>query len=256
MQKGPLFWACIFGIALLASYFGFTTISPEVRGTSTNKTLDITGVENLVNESTNQLKPEQKAELDAILQALKTGQDQESLRLDALKSLSGFWFSMKEPAIAGAYAKQVAEILKTDTAWSITGTTFMYGLEEGLPEKRRAFCFQGAVAALENAISLNPNQPDHSINLALTHIKMPGDNPMKGILMLRELEEKYPDYEPIQFQLVELAIKTGQWERAKGRLEKLLSKNKENVQANCLMADVLEKMNMAEEAKIYKLYCK
>lgn len=256
MKKGPVFWAGVFGLALLLTYFALPTISPELRSGSTHKTLSITGSENLEQEALIDLDPAQKAELEAIKKKLSNNADDSLSTIENYQSLSGFWFLQKEPGIAGAYAMKAAEILNTDTAWSIAGTTFIYGLEEGQDEKKRQFCFQSAVQALESAISLNPSNPDHAMNLALVHVKMPGENPMKGILMLREVEEKFPEYEPVQFQLAVLAIQTGQFERSRQRMEKILTKNPDNVKANCLMAEILEKLNMAEEAKKYSVNCK
>jgi tetratricopeptide (TPR) repeat protein len=256
MSKGPVFWAIIFGLALLITYFGFNTISPEVRNGSSSKNLAVTGIENLEQEALTALNPSQKAELEAVKKNLTSNSNDSLLIIDTYKTLSGFWFLHKEAGIAGAYAKKAAELIKTDTAWSIAGTTFIYGLEEGLDEKKRQFCFQGAIQALESAISFNPANPDHALNLAMVHVKMPGENPMKGIMMLRDVETNYPEYEPVQFQLAALAIQTGQFERSRLRMEKLLAKNPNHPRANCMMVEILVKMNMAEEAKKYSVNCK
>jgi cytochrome c-type biogenesis protein CcmH/NrfG len=84
----------------------------------------------------------------------------------------------------------------------------------------KAFCNQRAVQAFENAISLNPDNASHRLNLALTYTEMPPeDNPMKGILLLRELQEQYPENTQVLNALGRLAIQTGQYARAVERLD-------------------------------------
>ncbi len=256
MSKDTAMWAMIFGTALLLTYFGFSTTSPDIRLSAASKKLSATGIENLELEALKALDPVAKAELEAVKRNLANAKGDSQRAAEAYKTLSAFWFMRTEAALAGAYARKAAELINTDTAWSIAGTTFMYGLDEGQPAAKRQFCFDGAVQALESAVSLNPNNAEYALNLAMAYVKMPGDQPMKGVMMLRDLEARFPEYEPVQLQLAVLAMETGQLEKSLQRLEKLLSKNPKHPKANCLMAHILEKMNRAEEAPKYSVNCK
>lgn len=68
---------------------------------------------------------------------------------------------------------------------------------------------------MEQAISIKPDEPAYQIYQALAYVKLPGEEPMKGIKMLLNLEGKYPDYDPLQLQLVELGIQTDNLKKQK-----------------------------------------
>jgi tetratricopeptide (TPR) repeat protein len=257
MFNTPLRLAFLCAGLLLIVYFGFNTVSPDInQATKTRmKSLEITGLENLEEEYYSKLTPTQKAELAQLNKELKMA-GSESDKSTKMKSISGFWFKLGHYSIAGSYARKVAEIDKSEDAWQIAGTTFLYGLENESDLKHKKFCQQGAVYCLEQAISLNTSEPSHQLNLAMAYVKLPGEEPMKGIKMMLGMESKYPDYLPLQIQLAELGIQTGQFEKAQNRLEKVLLKDPENVDANCLMVRLMEKTNQAEAAKKYQLHCK
>lgn len=242
---------------LLIVYFGFNTVSPDINQASDTrmKSLVVTGLENLEEEYYSTLTPNQKAELGQWSKELKNASN-DSEKSEKLKSISGFWFRLGIYSIAGSYARKVADIVKSEESWQIAGTTFLYGLEKESDPKKKKFCQQGAIYCLEQAISLNTSEPSHQLNLAMAFVRLPGDDPMKGIKMMLSMEQKHADYLPLQIKLAELGIETGQFEKAQARLNKVLTIEPENKNANCLMVALMEKTNQAETAKKYQLHCK
>ena len=61
--------------------------------------------------------------------------------------------------------------------------------------------------------------------------------------MLLALNEKYPDDVLVLNALARLAVKTGQWDRAKARLEKSASLQEDNASTICLLADVYQQLD-------------
>jgi len=118
------------------------------------------------------------------------GSDTNSVRL--LKEISGHWFKLGNPLLAGYYAKKVAEQVQDAISWSITGTTFISALSNAeVEEKNKLIAKEQAIEAFENAISLEPNIIEHRINQALCYIEVPDPSqPMKGIQMLALLAGK------------------------------------------------------------------
>ena len=257
MLNTPLRLAMFCGGLLLIAYFGFNTVSPDINQASNTrmKSLDVTGLENLEEEYYSNLTPNQKAELGQLSKEVKNAST-ESNKSAMFKSISGFWFKLHAFSIAGSYARKIAEIEKSEEAWQIAGTTFLYGLENESDLKKKKFCQQGAIYCLEQAISLNTSEPSNQLNLAMAYVKLPGDEPMKGIKMMLAMEATYADYLPLQIQLAELGMQTGQFEKAQSRLLKVLAKEPENNDANCLMVQLMVKTNQAEAAKKYQLHCK
>ncbi len=257
MINTPFRLGAVFTVLLLPVYFGFHTVSPDIRQASNSRDgkLEITGFENIERSVFQKLNTNQKAELEQLNKQISQA-DNEADKLNVLKKISGFWYDLNEFALAGSYAQKVAVLEKSDTAWQIAGTTFLYGLEGDTDLKTKQFCQQSAIHCLEQAISIKPEEPAYQIYQAMAYVKLPGEEPMKGIKMLLNLEGKYPDYDPLQLQLVELGIQTGQFEKAKSRLEKLLVKTPENPRANCLMIEVLQQLKQIELLDKYKIYCK
>lgn len=248
----------LFAALGLLVYFGLSTQSPEIRRANElrNKGLEVTGVENLLADATGLLTPVQKAELDALNKVLSASAD-DLLKASALKELSGFWFQLGHHALAGSYARDVAELETSADSWRIAGMTFLYGLEGDAAEQQKLFCRQMAANCFEQALSLDPEEPAYAFYRAMAWVKFPEeDTPMKGIQMLLELEKENPDYMPVQLQLAELGIQTGQMEKAEARLQKILSQDSLQAQANCLMASLLEQTGRTGEMEKYIKHCK
>lgn len=253
----PIKLGIIFLGLLLITYFGLSTIAPEIRKSSGQrmKGLEATGVENLIQEKVKQLNEVQKAELNILNTKISTAAS-DSQKLELLKNISGFWFGVEAYSISGSYAQKVAEMEKTAESWKIAGTTFLYGLESETDEKQKLFCQQMAVSSFEQALSIHPDQADFEMYRALAFVKLPGSEPMKGIRMMLDLEKKYPDYLPLQIQLAELGMQTGQFDKAEARIKKVLDIEAKHERANCLMVALLEQTQRKQEIEKYIIHCK
>lgn len=238
-------------------YFGFNTKPAKFKTVEKQRQLAS------VSTDVNSLLADSKANLDAedrtsvqLLENEVSSALIDSAKVALLMRLSSLWYSLERPAIAGHYAEKVAEIKKDEDAWSIAGTTYSICVEKEKEEKVRSFCTQRAIQSLENAASLNPSNLQHKVNLALVQAENPpADNPMKGILMLIELNEKYPNNPLILTQLGRLAIKTGQFQKAVERLEQALTIEPNNQKAICLMVQAYEGLGNKVNAQEFQSKC-
>jgi tetratricopeptide (TPR) repeat protein len=188
------------------------------------------------------------------VQAQHAGAD--SAKINVLKQLSGYWFRLQNPIMAGLYAREIASQEETATSWAITGTTFASGLQQDLDEKKKAFLRDEAVDAFEKAISLEPAVIDHRVNQALCYIEFPAANePMKGIQMLVGLTNNYPESPVPPYQLARLAVKTGQYERGLTRIEQALALDPSNARIACLAIEIYTALNRPDEAKALEGIC-
>ncbi|MBK8967271.1 MAG: tetratricopeptide repeat protein [Lewinellaceae bacterium] len=214
-----------------------------------------TSLEQLQNEARAHLTATQISALDAFEQTLAAAES-DTDRIAALKKMSGWWYQQGQIPVAGGLAEQVAELENTDTAWSVAGATFYNALRAEQNAVLRAFCGDHAIKAFESAISLRPEHVEHRVNLALVYAEYPPkDNPMKAVLLLRELESKYPENAAVYNALGRLAIKTGQWERAIQRLEKAMLLDPENPNTPCLLARAYEEAGNKTQAAAYAARC-
>lgn len=244
-------------ILFLILYFACETKPPGQQQVEQTRLLqaEATDVNLLIREAHDKLPASQVSTIQAIQQELsQTSGD--SARVEILQQLSGRWYENGYPAIAGYYAQEIADLEGTEQAWSIAGTTYAICVQRAEEEKVRQFCSQRAVTAFENAISLNPNEVRHQVNLALTYTDAPPANePMKGVMMLRELEEDFPESPLVYTSLAKLAIRTGQFERAIQRLTQALEIEPNNLNAICLLGQAHAGAGNAAEAQAFKQQC-
>ncbi|MCP9235682.1 tetratricopeptide repeat protein [Lewinella sp. JB7] len=256
MRKPQWIAAGIALVLVLITYWGCPVRPPEMEDGFNRGPVATTGVQSLIRDAHAELTPAQKATFATLEERLESQQD-DSARVAVLQQLASEWYQAGKPSISGAYAARIAEIENTEDAWSITATTFSLCLrQEGVDDKTRQYCAAQAEQAYQAAISLNPENPENRINLAVTYTdNPPPDNPMKGILMLRELEQQYPDYPQVYITLAQLAIKTNQLDRAAERLATADRLAPDNPDVVCPLARVYENLGRAGEADIYARKC-
>lgn len=170
----------------------------------------------------------------------------DSLRAESFKILSKEWNSLNQFAIGGIYAQKVAEIFNTEESWSITGTTFGIGQKRATDEEVRKFCVEQAVAAFNKAIELNPKETQHKINLALVYVET--EQPMQGIGMLRDLNQKEPNNTAVLLALGQLSVRSGQYDKAIERYQKVVDIEPSNLRAYYAMAQVYESLGKVQDA--------
>ena len=176
--------------------------------------------------------------------------------IGTLKQLAGEWYKLGKPAISGAYALKVAQIENQEESWSIAGTTFNLCLQRETEDKVVSYCTEKAIEAFETAISLNPDNLVNKINLVLTYTENPPkDNPMKGISMLLDLNEKHPETPLVLNTLASLAIKTSQYDRALERLVKSYEVDPKNNKTICLLAIVHKQLENWEDFEKFNHLC-
>ncbi len=208
----------------------------------------------LLRKAMEKYSPEQLGDIRQFTDLAESATD-DSTRIKWLENLSGAWFQIGEPALAGIYAEEIAEFRNNEESWSIAGTTYILGIKKYEAEDTKKFCQGRAIKALENAISENPDNTRHRTNLALCYVEMPPeDQPMKGILMLRDLLDDHPEDVGVLAQLGSLAIRTGQYEKAVERLEKAYSVQPDNIQVIRLLINAYQGMgDTANAAKFEAL---
>jgi tetratricopeptide (TPR) repeat protein len=235
-------------------YFGCDVQSKEQKTLETARvltgaTMDMAAV---IKDATKTLTPAQFTEIQSLTQKAEANKDPSVASVSAmtLKQLSAAWHNAGHDEVAAHYAEQVAELDKTDEAWSIAGANYYLALQKSEDKSVREFCANQAAKAFQNAASLNPTKLEYRINLALCFTENPPqDNPMKGILLLRELDAQNPENVAVNTQLARLAIKTGQFEKAIARLEKVSAKEPNNGKLACMLAEAYSGANSPKAAE-------
>jgi predicted Zn-dependent protease len=248
----------VLAVLLFAGMYFFLGNKPAAHrqeAVSQSLSMEATSSDALMRRALGALSPDSVVVLTGLEQALGSVPD-DAARSGVLKSVAGFWFRNGQREASGLVAEQVAALDNTDAAWSVAGATYFEALRNTSDTISRSFCAQRAVKAFENAASLNPNEPEHRVNLALVYAEQPPpDNPMQAVMILRDLEQKFPEAPAVYNALGRLAIKTGQWERAITRLEKALSLEPQNKFTICLLANAYEGAGQSDKAVTFSQRC-
>ncbi len=248
----------IFTVLFFVMYFGCNT-KPEKNISTTEKSevaKEISSeMRSWLDEADNKLSEQQLAEVVSLRADLDKA-DNKSKKEEANKALASFWYSVGNPLISGHYAENIALSQGTEGAYSIMGTTFAIAAKSNQEESIRQFAITKSRGAYNKALELNPDNVDHQINLALSYVDvMDRDNPMKGILMLRQLSEDYPENPLVLFQLGRLSLGTNQLEKAVNRLTKVVEIDPDYKEAYCLLAETYNKMGNQREAESAQKKC-
>jgi tetratricopeptide (TPR) repeat protein len=241
-------------------YFGCdtTTAKQQELEKSRSNNIESTSIRNLIIEANKKLDDKQKNIIDAINLDLENAAKDTVAKIQGLKSLSGTWYEFGFPAIAGSYAEDIATITKDEQSWSLAGTTYALCVKNaGDNAKEKEYCSKRSVQSFEKAISLNPGNIDNRVNLAICYVDNPlPENPMQGILMLRDLNKEHPSNVTVLNQLGKLAIQTNQIDKAITRLENAIQLEPNNKITICLLADAYTASGDKAKAKIYSDKCK
>lgn len=238
-------------------YFGCDTKNKSQRDLETSRSisLEATSPELIVRSAKEQLGLAKVALLEEIENNIRS-QSEDSLKVPYLKELSGRWYESGYPIVSGYYAEEIAKIVNSEQSWSIAGTTYALGVKSDELDKNKSFASGRALKAFEKALSINPDNIDHKLNMAICYTDYPPeDNPMQGILMLIDLNKENPDDVKVLNQLARLGIQTGQFEKALVRLSKAYEVDPSNRATICMLAEVYEKLGDTENAALYMNKC-
>ena len=256
IKKQQVISVAISMIALAFLYFSFDIAPKKNKDLEKSRTLnaEATSIQNLVREARTVIGDDFKI-VEALMIELDDAQE-DSLRIKVEERIASQWYELGHPEISAYYAQEIAEKKENADSWSIAGTTYIIAMKGTEKEKVKTWTFNRAVGAFENAISIDPENIDHKINLALTYVENPPtENPMKGIVSLRTLNEKFPDNVKVLNQLGRLSIQTGQMENALKRLKSAELIESNNKTTLCLLAETYIKLGDQENGKVYQDKC-
>lgn len=256
-QKAQIISLATAATVFCVLYFGFDMRSSHKDSSahSAEQSGNVSDALTLITDARKSLSPDQAASLAALEQQLDGAADG-AVRISLRKKISAFWYENRQLLAAGYYAEEVAAAEKADSSWSVAGAIYYTALVQSQDPVLKAEIATKAARCFENASSLAADNPAHRVNLALVYAENPpADNPMKPVLMLRELEQQYPENPSVYNALGRLAIKTGQWQRAVDRLEKAWSLDKKNPNTPCLLAKAYEGLGNTVKANEFAAVC-
>jgi len=191
-----------------------------------------------------------------ILEAQLSEATDTSVRIGLLKDLSSTWYGEGQYAIAGSNAEQIATLMQSGQAWGIAGTTYAAGIKKSKQEKERKYCLSKALECLENAASQSPEEISYQLNRGIILAENPPqNNPMKGVLLLLDLNKNNPKNVPVINNIAKFALQTGQLDKVEQRLSLAIELEPNNRMSNCLMAQLYDAKGQKDKADQFRAKC-
>ncbi|MCV9388541.1 tetratricopeptide repeat protein [Reichenbachiella ulvae] len=181
---------------------------------------------------------------DSLLQLIAFSDKEKSIIF--ADSLARLYLSYNELDSASYFADLVAELDKTVEGQAKAGEIYFQLFGIALNQADLAKYAKKAQACFEVVLSQR-NDPDTRAKLAMT--KVVSDNPMQGITMLREILEEYPENTTALYSLGMFSVQSGQYDKAVGRFEKLMTIDPSNQQAAFLLATSYFELSQFDKAE-------
>jgi tetratricopeptide (TPR) repeat protein len=187
-----------------------------------------------------QLPPEYSEKL----KTLKTAGENSQGYLDQMIAI---WDSVGNPGISAWYFEQKAK--KDNTEDSFLKSAYRYfDAYKAVNDSAEMAWFTGkAIETYSKVLELNPDNLNAKTDLGTLYAEATAE-PMKGIMMLREVVTANPNHENAQLNLGFLSMRSGQYDKAIERFEKVLSVNPARIDMYIYRGEALVQMGKNKEA--------
>jgi tetratricopeptide (TPR) repeat protein len=233
------------GVLILTVLLFLANTMPPKRGTPPSETKsDGPGIEEYVENSRSALSAEQRS----LIKELETQFDHATndQKAGVLDSLIINWSNYKKPIPAAYYSERLAALNSGAENWENAGNRYLAATRFVQPDKRHVI-FEHAIHCFEKTLELNPENVNARINMAACLVEGTND-PMKGIAMLKEIEKSDSNNINLQLNFAMFSEKSGQFEKAIQRYNKILQIDSTYIEAYLHLADAYENLNKKELA--------
>jgi tetratricopeptide (TPR) repeat protein len=148
---------------------------------------------------------------------------------------------------AGYYYEQVAQARPGEQAWKRAADQYFEAYSFAANEERAKMLGTKTRELYEKVLKQNPQNLDAKTNMGMA--LMASDNPVSGIMMLREVLAADPKNEKALYNLGILSLRSDQPEKAVERFQELVKVNPKNVNGQFYLGVALAQNGKKEEAR-------
>jgi tetratricopeptide (TPR) repeat protein len=153
--------------------------------------------------------------------AMKKNGEKDTALLD---QIGRFWDNQNIPAAAAIWFEKKSVIQKTELSYLDAAYRYFDAFKMAGDSSLRGMMVQKAIENYNKVIEINPSNLNAKTDLGACYAEGTGE-PMKGIMLLREVVSKNPEHEMAQYNLGMLSVKSGQLDKAIERFVKVLEIN-------------------------------
>lgn len=184
----------------------------------------------------------QKKKVEMLEDAVKNASDKKTAFENIINQLD----SLQQPVIAAYYFEQAAMISSTEGNWFDAGNRF-FEATRSVKEAEKQVIYSKAIACFEKTLELNPKNVEAKINLGACYVEG-SQEPMKGITLLREAEKIDSNNVNLQLNFAFFSEKSGQWDKAIRRFEKVLTLQPDLIEVYLHLSDAYQQKGEKDKA--------
>jgi outer membrane protein len=200
-----------------------------------------------------------KAALDSnSLQALevieKASSQSNNKDTSLLDSIGRIWDRNGIPAASAIWFERKAQIVKSETSYLDAAYRYFDSFRMAKDSTVQSLLVGKAIANYQKVLEINPNNLNAKTDLGACYADGTSE-PMKGIMLLREVVTADPNHEMAQYNLGMLSVKSGQLDKAIERFKKVLEINPERSEMNFYLGQVhLQKGDTVAAIQSYETF--
>ncbi|MDB5257342.1 MAG: hypothetical protein JWM14_2037 [Chitinophagaceae bacterium] len=144
-------------------------------------------------------------------------------------SLSAYYRKLQQYDSAAFYKELAAELSPSEARWASTGERYEEAFNFAIGDERKTY-LKKAQSYYNKVLDQDPKNLEVKSKLAMTYVS--GEQPMKGVGLLKEVLKDDPENQTALFNLGILSVQSKQFEKALERFDALLKINPEHAPAH------------------------
>jgi tetratricopeptide (TPR) repeat protein len=249
LKKQQLFLLAGATVLFCVIYFFGKTIPPK-NGSATAVAADSTyNIQKVLDASRAQLTADQRSRLAQLENSVVRGNVREQ-KADIYKQIAAFYRDSAHLLLPFAYyTGEAAKLENSEKSLTFAARFFLENARKQDDEGLKKWMANESKELFEKALVLDPGNDSLKVGLGSCYIfGNIADNPMQGIMMIREVAERDPSNMYAQYMLGVGGLMSGQLDRAIDRLSIVASKQPDNVEVKLMLAEAYERKGDKQNA--------
>jgi tetratricopeptide (TPR) repeat protein len=243
-------WILVAGALILGTVVYFSPRKAAVEKRVENNSAE-SFREEYLNKINKNLSEEDQKKAGKLLSDLKSSRGDQKIQV--LDSLGNFYDNQKQPGLSAKYFEEIAKEQNTEKSWINAAFRYFDGFKSTKDSSIRPILVQKAIDCYSKALELNPSNLNVKTDLGVCYTET--SQPMKGILLLKEVTTENPKHENAQMNLGLLSMKSGQYDKAIERFLKVIEINPSRSEIYLYLGQsYLQKDNKKEAIEYFEKY--